>query len=404
MGGLSGGEVLSRLADTGAEVRAAGPDDAVAGVGASYVARPSDTAQTGDLLRAAATHGLTVVARGAGTKLAWGAAPRRVDLVVDLSAQAAVVDHAAGDLIVVVEAGCPLADLQAALAPAGQRLAIDDPVGGSTLGGLIATNGSGPGRMRFGTLRELMIGTTLVRADGVVAQSGGRVVKNVAGYDLGKLMTGSLGTLAVITRAVFRLHPTPETRAVLAVPAADEHEVARLVAAVLHSDVVPTAVEVDWPADGGTVAVLLEGSERGVAQRVRATQSLLGGGEPTADPPTWWGRPPWIDGVALKLTCALSGVPRVLSAARAVGAVVRGSAGTGVLYAGLPVDATAAVGPLRALCTSLGGSLVVLDAPADLKAGLDLWGPVPALDLMRAVKDQFDPDHRLAPGRFVGGI
>jgi len=354
---------------------------------------------------AAAAYGLTVVARGAGTTLTWGAPPTRADLVVDLSGMATVVDHAAGDLVVVAEAGCPLSVLQATLAPAGQRLAIDEPIAGATLGGMIATNGSGPRRMLYLTLRELMIGTTVVRADGVVASSGGRVVKNVAGYDLGKLMTGSFGTLALVTQAVFRLHPVPESTAVLTAAAADAADAGRLAAAVVHSDVVPSAVEVDWPAGGGSVAVLLEGSERGVATRAEVARGLLGAAEVPAPLPGWWGRYPWRPGeIALKLTCALSGVPRVLAAGRDSGAVLRGSAGAGVLYGALAPDAADRVGPLRELCTSLGGSLVVLDAPAAVKARLDLWGPVSALELMRAVKDQFDPEHRLAPGRFVGGI
>lgn len=398
-------DLLGGLSGTCAEVRPADAEDAVDGVVPAYVARPGSTEETGELLRAAAAYGLTVIARGAGTKLTWGAPPTRADLVVDLSGMAMVVDHAAGDLVVVAEAGCPLSALQEALAPAGQRLAIDEPIAGSTLGGMIATNGSGPRRMLYLTLRELMIGTTVVRADGVVASSGGRVVKNVAGYDLGKLMTGSFGTLALVTQAVFRLHPVPESAAVLTAPAADAAHAGRLVAAVVHSDVVPSAVEVDWPAGGGSVAVLLEGSERGVAARAQAARGLLGGAEVSAQLPGWWGRYPWRTGeIALKLTCALSGVPRLLAAARDSGAVLRGSAGAGVLYGALPPDAADRVGPLRELCTSLGGSLVVLDAPAAVKARLDLWSPIPALELMRAVKDQFDPEHRLAPGRFVGGI
>ncbi|MBA3250643.1 MAG: FAD-binding oxidoreductase [Geodermatophilaceae bacterium] len=397
---------MAGLSGTCADVRQGDAQDAVDGVGPAYVARPGSTEETGELLRAAAAYGLAVVARGAGTKLTWAAPPTRVDLVVDLSALSAVVDHAAGDLVVVAEAGCPLADLQAAVAPAGQRLAIDEPIAGSTLGGLIATNGSGPSRMLYLTLRELMIGTTVVRADGVVAHSGGRVVKNVAGYDLGKLMTGSFGTLALVTRAVFRLHPVPESTAVLMAPAADAGDAGRLAAAVIHSDVVPSAVEVDWPGGGGSVAILLEGSERGVAARAEAARGLLGAAvEVSAGMPGWWGRYPWRAGeIALKLTCALSGVPRLLATGRDSGAVLRGSAGAGVLYGALPAEAADRVVPLRELCTSLGGSLVVLDAPPEVKARLDLWGPVPALDLMRAVKDQFDPDHRLAPGRFVGGI
>lgn len=406
---------LVALAGVCRDVRSADAQDAVDGVAVRYVAVPGSTAETGELLAAAAAYGLTVVARGGGTKLSWGSPPIRADLVVDLGAMSAVVDHAAGDLIVVAEAGCRLADLQATLAPAGQRLAIDETVPGSTLGGVIATNSSGPRRMLYGTMREVMIGTTVVRADGVVAHSGGRVVKNVAGYDLGKLMTGSFGTLALVTQAVFRLHSVPETTTVLTAGAGTPEQAGSLVAAVLHSDVVPTAVEVDWAGGTGTVAVLIEGSAGGVATRAQIVRGLLGAARTGArgtttvtvntGRPDWWGRHPWsAQEIGLKLTCSLSGVPRLLAAADGHGARLRGSAGSGVLYGVLPPDAAGRVASLREVCRALGGSLVVVDAPPAVKAGLDVWGPVPALALMRAVKDQFDPDHRLAPGRFVGGI
>lgn len=407
--GSPGAAALSAACDDVVPATAA---DAVDGVRPELVARPRSAAETAEVLAAAAAHELVVVARGAGTKLSWGAPPSRVDVVVDLSGQDAVLDHAAGDLIAVAQAGCPIATLQKALAPAGQRLALDETVAGSTIGGAVATNLSGPRRMLNGTLRDLMIGTTVVRADGLRARSGGRVVKNVAGYDLGKLITGSFGTLAVITEAVFRLHPLPEATAYLTVDAADGTSAGPLVAAVVHSAVVPSAVEVDCGASGCVVAVLLEGSVDGVAERTRSTRALLdraGASEiaVASEPPSWWGSYPWSDGQsALKLTTALSGLSRVLAAARRHGAAVRGSAGSGVLYAALPPDTDhrTAVSELRLACRTEGGSLVLVDAPPAVKAAVDQWGPVPALDLMRAVKQQFDPGNRLAPGRFVGGI
>ena len=200
-------------------VSPAGPLDAVDGTPAQLVARPGTTAEVGEVLRAAAAHGLTVVPRGRGTTLSWGRAPERADLVVDLSRMDAVLDHAAGDLIVDVQAGARLADVQRAVAGAGQRLALDETVPGASIGGTLATGASGPRRLIAGTARDLLIGVTVVRADGVVAKSGGRVVKNVAGYDLGKLLIGSFGTLAVITEAVFRLHPLAPARRVVTRPA-----------------------------------------------------------------------------------------------------------------------------------------------------------------------------------------
>jgi glycolate oxidase FAD binding subunit len=287
---------------------------------------------------------------------------------------------------------------------------------------VLATNSSGPGRVGAGTARDLLIGCTVVRADGVVAKAGGRVVKNVAGYDLGKLVIGSFGTLAVITEAVFRLHPVPPEQRFVTVPFGTAEDAARLVQSVLHAQVVPSAVEVEWRVDGaGTVGVLLGGTSAGVEARAATTLHLLGAGAQAAGtPPPGWGVLPWRDDpdlseVGLKLTCALSGVGPVLDAARrasteaGVSLTLRGSAGAGVLYAGLgadsPVDAVVTVVErTRTACTAHGGALVVLEAPPAVQAAVDTWGPVPAIDLMRRVKDQFDPERRLAPGRFVGGI
>lgn len=403
----------------------AGPADAVAGVAPSVVARPRSTQETAEVLRVAASHRLVTVPRGAGTKLAWGRPPERVDVVLDTTAMDRVLDHAAGDLIVDVEAGARLAHVNEVVSSAGQRLALDETCRGATVGGTLAANASGPLRVAVGTPRDLMIGCTVVRADGVVAKAGGRVVKNVAGYDVGKLAIGSLGTLVVITRAAFRLHPLPPARSVVSVAADGPDAAHRLVHAAVHSRLVPAAVELDDDGEGrATVSVLLEGTGGGVAVRSADLLSLLGdGASASTEVPQAWGAYPWADGgTGLKLTFALSGLRAVLAtvvsagSATGVRASLRGSAGAGVLHAALPPGTETGtvvetLARLRAVCSEHGGAAVVLTAPRGVEEALaaqpvagDGWGPVPALALMRAVKERFDPERRLAPGRFVGGI
>ena len=400
-----------------ADVRDAEPADQVDGVTPGLVARPGDTDQVAEVLRAAAAHGLTVVPRGRGTKLSWGTPPSSADVIVDVSSLDEVVDHAAGDLIVVTQAGARMSDLQEVVGQGGQRLALDETVRGASVGGTIATNASGAHRVATGTARDLLIGITVVRADGVVAKAGGRVVKNVAGYDLGKLVIGSFGTLAVITEAVFRLHPVPVASRWLSTSVADPAEAQAKVQAALHGQAVPSAIEVEWPVDGhGAVHVLLEGREEGVDGRAEAVRSLLGATSESSDDPAGGATYPWDTAAAgderatcLKLTFVLSGLADVLATADANGLHLRGSAGAGVAYGALAPGtsieaAAAAVQRIRETCTRAGGSAVVVDAPAAVKDAVDVWGPVPAVDLMRRVKDQFDPDHRLSPGRFLGGI
>jgi glycolate oxidase FAD binding subunit len=392
--------VLAELA------RPAGDDDVVGGVPARLVAAPATTEEAAALI--AATGDLAVVIRGAGTKLDWGMPPHRLDLIIDTHRLAGVVEHAAGDLITVVGAGTRLDDLELP----GQQLALDCPLPGATVGGTVAVNVSGPRRTLYGTARDLLIGITVVRPDGKVAHAGGKVVKNVAGYDLGKLFIGSYGTLGLITECAFRLHPRPAASAVVRAVAPDPAAAGRLVAAVLGAQLVPSAIELDAPPGdpGVEVAVLVEGVPAGVRDRAAALRALLGDTAEEAAPP-WWGALPWRAGDAgLKLTAPLSRVPALVGAARESGApvAVRGSAGSGVLYAGLPAGDPAEVArvveALRAAAVRAGGHAVVLTAPPEVRRIVDMWGPVGGLALMRRVKDQFDPGRRFAPGRFVGGI
>ena len=374
-------------------------------------ARPATTEEAAELVRGAATAGWSVVVRGGGTKQDWALPPRAVDLVLCTERMTGIVEHAAGDLILVVRAGTPLATVADKLAAAHQQLALDDPFPDATIGGVVAVSASGPRRMLYGAVRDLLIGVTVVRADGAVAHAGGKVVKNVAGYDLGKLVAGSYGTLGMITQCAFRLHPLPAATACVQRDVGSPAEACRLAATVLGAQVVPSGIEIDAPPSGGySVAVLLEGVAAGVAQRAATVARLLGPDAITAEePPAWWGRYPWKKGdVGLKVSTALSRVGDVVRAARAPVAL-RGSVGSGVLYAGMPGDtdpgrAALAISELRAAARAGFGHCVVLTAPPAIRDRVDVWGPVDGLDLMRRVKAQFDPHDLWAPGRFVGGI
>ena len=367
-----------------------------------------------------------MVPRGAGTGLAWGAPPSRCDLVVDLRSMDHVVEHEAGDLVARVQAGATIGQLAVAFGSAGQQLALDVPAE-ATVGGVVATGTAGPRRFRYGAPRDLLIGITVVRADGVVAQAGGKVVKNVAGYDLGKLFAGSQGTLGVITEAAFRLHPLPAAVAWVTAEfgPAERAGAVTAVAAAAGSPLVPSAVELDWP--GGSqrplrVGVLLEGTGPGVAERSRQMSELLaapGGAVSVAETaPARWGALP-SSVTVVRVSFWVSSLGPVLDAVAAAGAdtgvrpAVSGPAGAGALYACLDPGTTDedAVRFVTALRERVAGALesggprggvTVLTAPPAVFAAC--WdGTVPGLALMRAVKDRFDPDHRMFPDRFGGG-
>jgi glycolate oxidase FAD binding subunit len=410
-------ELLTELVEScpATAPRRARPEDAVDGVPAEVVAFPPTTAQVAAVLRVAAAQGCSVVARGAGTKLDWACPPRSAQLVVDLSRLKAVLEHASGDLLVRVEAGVPLADLDAELARAGQFLPIDEVVPGSTIGGVVATGLSGPVRYRHGAVRDLVTGVTVVRPDGVVARSGSKVVKNVAGYDLPKLFTGSFGTLGIVTEVTFKLRPRPAARRFVTATFASEEELRPALAQVLDSQADPSAIELDRPDPAGatTLCVQLDGQPQPLSARVEALAGLLGSSAGGSQPPSWWGRLP--GAVTMKATAPLASLPALLGTLRRLAAELelspasRGSAGVGVLYVGLPAlspgpAVARLLGGLRRFCEPLTGAVTVLRAPRHIKATLDPWGEVPGLELMRRVKEQFDPGQRMAPGRFVGGM
>ena len=376
----------------------------VAGTVAAEVVTPTDAAEVAEVLRS--TSG-TVVPVGAGTKTGWAAPPASCDLLLRTTGLDRIVEHAPGDLVVVAEAGVPLASLQRRLAVYGQMLALDPAERGATLGGIVSANASGPRRLRYGTARDLLIGVTVVLADGTTAKAGGKVVKNVAGYDLGKLYTGAHGGLGVVVSTTWRLHPLPPARGAVVVPVRDSGEAGRFAAALTRSTLTPTAVELDWRrgrgdgGDPGQLVVLFESIAASVEAQTRAAVALLGAGEVVDAVPPWFGARP-AGPLVLRLAYEPFALPQVLDALPS-GASGTASACTGVAYVAVPDGADLAA--LRASIAPYDGSAVVIAAADGSRAALDHWGPPgDAFGLMTRVKDRFDPTRRLSPGRLLGGL
>ena len=391
-------------------------DLAVDGVQPSRTLRPRALEEIAAALQDGAAREERVVVRGAGSKMDWGNPPEALDLLIDLREYREVIRHNPADLTVAVQAGMPLADLQRRLAESGQRLAIDEVVPHTTIGGLVATGLSGPLRHLYGAVRDLLIGVTVVRADGTVARSGGQVVKNVAGYDLCKLFTGSYGTLGIIAEATFRLHPLPRSASYVCADAASPADLSLMIDRLRTSQLVPSAIEVHASVAGSCELVtLFEGEPPSVAARSEIAREMLSPhASVDATAPPWWGAIPH-GSVALKLTVPASEVADSISYASE--ALIRqdldgelsAAAGIGVIMLAIDEmdtddDAVTLISELRAHCEALGGALVVLRAPHRLKSLVDVWGSTGELSLMQAIKAQLDPSRRLAPGRFVGGI
>ncbi len=402
------------------------PGDAaytIDGIVPRFIATPASAEQLAAVLADADESGAAVVPWGGGRHMALGNVPARYDIALRTEKLDRVLEYEPADLVVTVEAGLTLGRLQTLLAEHGQFLPIDAP-DEATVGGVLAAGVSGPSRHAYGLPRDWLLGCRVAHVDGSVSKGGGRVVKNVAGYDMPKLAVGSLGTLGVIIEATFKVAPLPATQETLlatfpsleaaatAVFAADERGLA-LRAIALQSE----------PHGNALAACWLAGPSAAVERTAQELVELTGGAETRrlegAESERWWAQ------VEQAIAAAGSGVglraslppSAVVGFMKGLEALSHGEAATvaslsypttGLVLARLgeaPVERLVdAIEAARKLATEAAGSLVVTAAPVAVKERIDAWGDADAPSLMRRIKQEFDPRGTLNPGRFVGGL
>ena len=411
---------LEQLLGSG-RVRPAGPEDCVDGKTPSVVAEPSTPQELAAVLRACNARGLRVIPRGGGSMLGLGNPPQGADVILSTTQLNQVLDHAWNDMTVTVQAGCTAANLQAVLAAHGQRLAVE-PLWPqrATLGGILAAGESTPCRLRYGGLRDLIIGVTLALPDGTPAKAGGKVVKNVAGYDLMKLAVGSLGTLGVITQAVLRLHPLPQGERSVTFRLPSLHAAQTLVLAALDTNCNLTGAQVRAGlGEQCDVDFRIEGAPAALDAQQRVVTELAPAGlSPSRPPSVWQARQDLWDREGPAVICKCGILPSHIEAlcriasesAKRNGAkldIVAQGAGLAELRLGAPNpdQMSSAVGEIRAELRALGATTVLMRAPLSVKERVEVWGdPGNALQLMKNIKTQLDPEGVLNPHRFVGGI
>jgi glycolate dehydrogenase FAD-binding subunit len=322
-----------------------------------------------------------------GTKLGWGRPIEAPELSV--AALDAIVEHNEGDLTAILQAGVPVATARAAFAGAGQMFALDPPDDGATIGGVIATGDSGPLRHRYGAPRDLVLGVQVALPDGSLARAGSKVIKNVAGYDLAKLMTGAFGTLGVVTEVSLRLHPAPREWLTVVVRSDDPRALATAAAELTHRPLEAERLDLRWEDGAGAVLVQLCGpSARERAARID--------GEVVEDDEELWAaqRASQRGPVVLRVSTTQQGLADVLATANEHGALCVARAAHGLAWLRFESADAELIAALRARL----GACVLLDAPAELRRAVDPWGPLTAEPLMRRIKARFDPHDILNPG------
>ena len=418
------GAITADLQAGGQAVPTRAPDpqaDAIDGILPRIVVEAQSPAAVAAALQWAGRRSLSLVIRGGGTKLGWGAVPSPFDVLLDVSRVNRVLDHRSGDLTVSVEAGARLSDVNSLLRQRGQWLALDPPFAeAATIGGLLATNDSGPARHRFGTPRDLVIGIEIATMDGQIAKAGGQVVKNVAGYDLSKIMSGSLGSLGAIVAATFKLSPVAAASTTVLVPHLDIEAAVRVVESIVESQLEPVAFELHMRTTSGgkpeidcmlrfaSVPAAVEAETANASGRIAtvhpAFRVLTGDDELEC----WraYGRRPrqepgliirasWLPGNLAEMLSAVQG----LSADASLEVTGRLAIGSGLFR----IDARREVQldvVSRMRASGVFGNVVVLRAPADLRTRDWVWGsPGGAATVAAALKRELDPGGLLGAGR-----
>lgn len=391
---------------------------------------PQTLEELGEVMACAYQNRWRVLPCGAGTKLAWGGLAEGIHIVLSTARLNRLIDHAVGDLTVTAEAGMKLSDLQAKLAQEGQFLAIDPMYGDrATLGGIVATADTGALRQRYGGIRDMLIGLSFVRFDGQSAKAGGQVVKNVAGYDLMKLFTGSYGTLGLISQVTFRLYPLPATSQTVVLTGAAE-TLAKATQALLASALTPIMVDILSAqtvyslqiGKGMGLLVRFQGLEVAVEQQVNQLKqigqilelpdtTLTGQGEKDL-----WQRLQNLSEAAppvSMITCKIGVLPshgaialNTLSTLLPLTmGLIHAASGLGILRMSSEAVSPRLLKEARQICQSHQGFLTLLEAPQAMKQQMDVWGYTGnALTVMQTMKQQFDPENLFSPHRFVSGI
>jgi glycolate oxidase FAD binding subunit len=377
---------------------------------------PPTAEDAAELLRACADNAVAVRIAGGATK-PWGLPGADCGVRLSTGALDAIVEHNVGDLTAVVQAGVRLRALDETLAAAGQMFALDPPLGAgdaATVGGAIATGDSGPLRHRYGAARDLVLGVTIALSDGSVAQAGSKVIKNVAGYDLAKLFSGSFGTLGLITQVAVRLHPVAPEHATAVGTTDDAARLQDAAIALASSALEAQTLDVRWEAGEGIVLARFAGVA--AAQQAAAAATLLAGAGTEArtvddDEPLWAAQRAAQrsrDGAVVRVSGRPTQLHDVCVAADVARATLVGRAALGLSWIALPAAAPGelvqAIARLREVLHP--SPCVVLDAPSPVRANLDPWdqAETAALVLMRRVKQRFDPTATCNPGIFAGAI